>query len=321
MLRLQDKLILEQIQQDFPLVSEPYKEMAKNCSLSEKEFLDSLKSLKEQNIIRNISAIFKADRLGYKSILVALKSDNPDEIAQKINKHSGVSHNYLREHSYNVWFTLTIPQNRSFDHEVKTILENEEALFRLFPSLHTFKIGVNFRFTTPEQKQLSSHKPQKNLISFNIPLIQELQKEFPTTSKPWHRVAQNLNISVEELFYKISEYKEAGAIKRVSAVLRHRRAGFTFNGMICLALPDQKVGASGKKVAEFSFVSHCYQRPTYPDWPYNLFVMIHAQTKEESQQKIELVANSIACQEYIILFSTKEYKKERVRYFMETHHS
>jgi DNA-binding Lrp family transcriptional regulator len=120
------------------------------------------------------------------------------------------------------------------------------------------------------------------------------------------------------LLEKARELEVAGIMRRFSAVLRHRRVGYTANGMACWVVPQSSVEGVGKLAAELPQVSHCYQRPAYPPrWPYSLFTMIHGRTKEQVEDVVQWIAQEAGLVQYEVLYSTREFKKERVRYFEE----
>ncbi len=313
-----DKKILEEVQLDFPLSERPFKVIGKRIGISEEDIISRITYLKEENIIRDISAIFKAGPLGYKSTLVAVKTDDPETTAERINGHPGVSHNYLREHKYNVWFTITIRKEFDFETEIRDLLGSEVRDFIILPSLKTYKIGVNFTFS--EKKIRNSNKIVEELPAatpIDEKLIVLLQQPFPLVLNPWEIIAESVNRSETNLIKDINGLKRSGALKRISVVLRHRNAGFTANGMACFKVPLERIDEAGQTISEFSEVSHCYQRPVYPDWQYNLFAMTHARSTEQCEAIITRIAKQINVDEYFTLYSIKEFKKERVKYFME----
>lgn len=314
-----DKLLLEEIQQDLPLVGRPFMEIGRRIGLDEASVLSHLISLKEKTYIRDISAIFIAKGLGYKSTLVALSSPEPDKIAKCISQHPGVSHNYYRKHDFNVWFTLTIPEKEDINSEIQVMLKGQNYRnYRILPSIRTFKIGVNFRFTDKKKRSVKVQESTlKKGIVVDKNLVKILQNPFPLIPEPWNEMAQNSGKTVEQLLEHIDIMKKEGIIKRISGVLRHRNAGFKANGMACFRIDESKVVDSGIKASGFEAVSHCYQRPVYPDWPYSLFAMTHGRTEKECEGIIDEITKEIGADECLILYSTKEYKKERVKYFIE----
>jgi DNA-binding Lrp family transcriptional regulator len=128
-------------------------------------------------------------------------------------------------------------------------------------------------------------------------------------------MADRLGLSVEGLFDAAARLQRSGHMRRYAAILYHRKAGYRANGMAVWKVPVEDVPIIGPRMASFRAVSHCYQRPVYPDWPYNLFTMIHAHTPDECQQIIDAIQTETGIAEYAVLYSTTEYRKARVRYF------
>lgn len=317
-----DKLFLDEIQKDIPLVTRPFKEMGERLGIDEYTVIETIKNLKNQDYIRDISAIYNAKGLGYKSTLVALSSDSPDKTAEVINRNPGVSHNYYREYVFNVWFTLTVPEVLDFEEVIGTILEGESYnKYRILPSLKTFKIGVNFRFSGEKKKKsTNNYTSEINKVEIDRDLIRSLQEPFPLIAEPWKKIAVDLGKTEKNLFEEITTLKKAHVVKRISGILRHRKTGYDANGMACFQLEEKEIEKAGLKAAEYNAVSHCYQRPIYPDWPYSLFCMTHGTSKEECEGIISEIAQEIGALKTLTLYSTKEYKKERVKYFLEDIH-
>ena len=313
-----EKIVLDTIQQDIPLVKYPFREIARRGDMESSEYLMILESLVKRNYIREISAIYNARALGYKSSLVALSSPEPDRTADVISTHHGVSHNYYREHHFNIWFTLTIPEKKDFHTEILNLLRDEPyTSYRLLPSLKTYKLGVNFRHSAKKTEAPLPQKEDQDVTgTVDRDLVRALQQPFPLAENPWKQIALTLDRSEESLMKGIETLKQTGAIKRISAVIRHRKTGFPFNGLACFRLPPEQLDQAGNRAAGFSQVSHCYNRPTYPDWPYPLLAMTHGHSEQECRETIAAIAREIGSEETLILFSTKEYKKERVRYFL-----
>ena len=158
--------------------------------------------------------------------------------------------------------------------------------------------------------------PKYAISAFDRKVIQELQRDIEITSRPFAKMAQRLSLSEEALLDKARGYKDKGVMRRYGAVLDHRKAGFRANGMGCWVVPPQQVERVGHVMASFPQVSHCYQRPTYPDWPYNLFTMIHGHNRAEVEAIARHMSQETGIGDYTLLYSTKEYKKKRVEYFV-----
>ena len=321
-----DKELLNEIQWVFPLVERPYYEIGKHHGISEAEVIKRISSLKAIGLIRQINAIFDTRRLGYKSALIAfaVEPNQSESVASEVNKHPGVSHNYERNHEYNMWFTLAVPPNG----EMKKDLEKMASLkgvtkYRLLPTLKLYKIGVKLDMVNkdpekpvPNDKVKRSSTAPFELSERDKDFIRELQKDLEVIPEPFKKPSSNLGVSTEVLFEKAREYEAQGVMRRFAAILRHRDAGFAANGMVVWNVPENRIDEIGEKLASYPQVSHCYKRPIYPDWQYNLFSMIHARTFEAAEKIAEELANNVSISNYRILFSSREFKKERVRYFV-----
>ena len=322
-----DKKILNDIQWVFPLVDRPYLEIAKRHHISEEDVMRRIAAMKEMGIIRQINAIFDTRRLGYKSALIAfaVKPDRLDYVAEKVNEHPGVSHNYERNHEYNMWFTLAVPPGSDIKQDLDRMASFEGVIkYRVLPTLKLYKIGVRLDMVNndpdkpkPMDKAVQQLNPEKAQITENDrKFIRELQKDLAVVPEPFKELASNLEITTAQLFSKATEYENTGIMRRFAAILRHREAGFIANGMVVWHVPDNKIDEVGFKLAAFPQVSHCYRRPVYPDWRFNLFSMIHARTLRGAEKIAAEMSETVGIRDYQILFSSREFKKERVKYFV-----
>lgn len=321
-----DKKLLNEIQWVFPLVERPYSEIAERHGISEQDSMRRIKALKKMGLIRQINAIFDTRRLGYKSALVAfaVSPDKLDNVADKINEHPGVSHNYERNHEYNMWFTLAVPPGLDMKENLDRMAGLDGVIkYRVLPTLKLYKIGVRLDMVnedadkpkpTDEVKELNPEKVE--LSERDKEFIRELQKDLEVIPEPFKNLADNLGITTSELFAKAKEYEGTGIMRRFAAILRHRDVGFLANGMVVWNVPEDKIDEVGFKLAAFPQVSHCYRRPVYPDWRFNLFSMIHARTMDAAEKMAVEMSDTIGIQDYQILFSSREFKKERVKYFV-----
>jgi DNA-binding Lrp family transcriptional regulator len=320
-----DKQLLNEIQWQFPLVDRPFLEISKRYDVSEDEVLKRIRILKRIGLIRQINAIFDTRRLGYKSTLVAFSvmEDMLEQVANEVNSHPGVSHNYERNHEYNMWFTLAVPPFGDMKRDLERMASLKGvAKYRILPTLKLYKIGVKLDILNQDP---SNPKPTEELkavsqVKFTATeldkkFIRVLQGDIETISEPFKKSAEVLGITTDELFAKAKEYEQIGVMRRYAAILRHRDAGFSANGMVVWQVPDDKIDEVGYKLAAFPQVSHCYRRPVYADWPFNLFSMVHARTLEAADRIAETMSSVVKIQDYSILFSSREFKKQRVKYF------
>lgn len=325
-----DQILLETIQKDFPLVPRPFLAIGETCSITEEEVITRVSGYLSIGLVREISAIIDAKKIGFRSTLIALEVEEKDvpEIAGRITRHPGVSHNYLRGYRYNIWFTLAIPEGKDFENEIAGLDPAGRIIsFLILPSIRTFKLGVNFTFSskTPPLESDTASSPafpaateaDKSITidETDRKLLKILQETIPLVSKTWEKTAAAAGLTEEEFFLRVNTLKGRGVIRRISAVLRHREAGFSANGMACYKIPPEKIEEAGIKAAKFHQVSHCYQRPTFKQWPYSLFCMVHSLDRASCEKITADIAAAIGCGEYLILYSEKEFKKERVKYY------
>jgi len=323
-----DRRLLDSLQRDFPLNARPFAAIGERLGLPEEEVLVRVRRLKSPakgRLIRQIGAIFDTTALGYRSTLVAMQvpQDEVDRAAAAINRHPGVSHNYQRDHAWNLWFTLAVPPDEDLEASVQALVDQAGGYpYRLLPALRVFKIGVQLDIegagdVSPVDSAREDHPTPAALPNArDRAFIRELQEDIEVVPQPFARVSERLGVSQEEVLAWLHEAKAAGWLRRFAAVLRQRQAGYVANGMAVWRVPEDSVEKAAAVAAALPQVSHCYQRPTYPDWPYSLFTLIHAKSKEDCQAIAGKIAQAMGVSDYVILFSTKEYKKERVRYFV-----
>ena len=322
-----DKELLNEIQWTFPLVTRPFDAIAKKFDTTPEIVKEHLNHLKEVGILRQLSAIFDTRKLGYTSSLVAMEieHDKLEYVASQINRHPGVSHNYEREHQFNLWFTLAVPPGSDLKTEIDkfNVLKGIKKV-RMLPTLQLFKIGVKLDMVDEKKHEVAPTEEKKEIKNVKFEpteqdkdFIRELQKDMEIIDEPFVKAANNLGITENELFEKMKHYEDDGIMRRFAAILRHRQVGFTANGMIVWKVPEDRISEVGEKLGAFPQVSHCYERPTYSDWPYNVFSMIHCKTHDEAHEMAKTIQDQINVDDYRILFSSREFKKVRVEYFVE----
>ena len=327
-----DRELLNIIQSSFPLTQRPYREIGEAVGIGAAEVLDRIHRLKRKHVVRQISAIFDTRRLGYKTVLVAMRlpSDKLDSGAQVINEHPGVSHNYARDGSFNLWFTVAVPPYESLEETVEEMAQRTGAeTYRLMPTIRFFKIGVNFDMVKQEGAADDYYSPDgystgrgddwksaQPVTDFEIEAIKELQEDLPLEDEPFGGMAERLGVTERKLFDIAAELQTRGIMRRYSAVLHHRRAGFKANAMVVWKVPPERSVEVGNIMAQSKWVTHCYERPTFPDWQYTHFTMIHATSSEKCEEVATDISEATGIEEYMLLYSTREYKKTRVRYFV-----
>jgi DNA-binding Lrp family transcriptional regulator len=324
-----DKKLLNLMQGSFDLMARPFAHVAQLAGIPEDEVLTRVKRLLDGRIIREITPIFDTRALGYSSMLVAAKVDPeyPHRAAQFINTHPGVTHNYLRDHDFNLWFTLATEPGSplGLDGTIEIIKAKTGAhSIRQLPTLKLFKIRMDLEMEKGTDALSATVEPVEpreldpiELTEEDIATIRATQGKMPVVSEPYAPAAERLGVSQEEVLRRLESLRERNALRRVAAILFHRRAGFSANGMGVWAVPDEQILETGRRMAAFRGISHCYQRPTYADWPYSVFTMAHGRSKEECDAILDSIAEQEGITERATLYSSTEFKKIRMLYFTD----
>ena len=324
-----DRRLLNLMQGSFPIAARPYRHVAELGGVSEADVMGRVERLLDKRIIRQVTPIFDTRALGYSSMLVAAKvdSEHPHRAAQVINQHPGVSHNYLRNHEFNLWFTIaTEPDSKLGLEGTLEVLAREAKAesVRQLPTLKLFKIRMDLEMEGDTQALASAAEATEPIEldpqpydDLDIAVIRALQGNMPVVAEPYAAAAAVVGLTQDRFLDHLSGMQERGLLRRVAAILYHRRAGFSANGMGVWKVPDEQVLDIGRRMAAVRGISHCYQRPTYADWPYSVFTMAHGRSKVECDAVLDAIAEQTGINERATLYSSTEFKKIRLLYFTE----
>jgi DNA-binding Lrp family transcriptional regulator len=326
-----DKRLLNLMQGKFALEPRPYLRVAELAEVSEDEVMARVQRLLDDRIIRQVTPIFDTRVLGYSSMLVAAKVDaeNPHRAAKVVNSHPGVSHNYLRNHDFNMWFTIaTEPDSKlglQGTLDVLQELTGAESI-RQLPTIKLFKIRMDLEMEKGTKDLAAMGIAQDpiepdpiEVTDLDLAVIRALQGDMPVIPEPYAPAAAEVGISQEALLEHLESMRERKALRRVAAILYHRRAGFSANGMGVWNVPDDRIMEVAPLMASYRGISHCYQRPTYEDWHYSVFTMAHGRSKEECDAILDTIAEETGIEDRRTLYSSTEFKKIRLLYFTDEH--
>ncbi|MFH1148429.1 MAG: hypothetical protein V1736_12085 [Pseudomonadota bacterium] len=322
-----DKQLLSIIQRRFPVEPAPYSRIAAEMGCTEQDVLSRITDLKGERIIRQISAIFDPPAVGYRTCLVAMsvQKEHVQRAVEILDREQGISHNYLRDNNYNIWFTIAVPPGGDLWAETERLSSAVSARSSLIlPALKMYKIAVVMNFGEEEIE------PEKECAAFaggrrdevgaippqgDIDLIRCIQEDLPMTRRPFFTWAKSLLVEEEYLVDWIKSHLENGTIRRFAALLRHRNVGFLANAMVAWQCHEELIDKCGNMVASHPEITHCYQRTPLPDWPYNLYAMVHGRDRTDCDRVVEAMSKYDGLSHCKVLYTIKELKKERLKLF------
>lgn len=326
--------LLDRIQDNFPLHPRPFAVLGRELGLDEAEVLARLQDLSARRVIRQIGPVLEASTLGYVTVLAAARvtPQHLEEVAAAVSGFPEVTHNYGRNHAYNLWFALNAPSRQRLDEILARVraLEGVEAAW-LLPSQRIFKIRVRFDLTGPggpqptaargrvdadSQADLATTRPFP-LEGTDRAIIRVLQEGIELTPQPFLSAARAAGCPPEELLARLERLLENRVIRRFGARLAHLEVGMGANAMVCWNVPSPRVEEAGATLAAFPQVSHCYSRPPLEDFAYNLYSMVHAHDQQELERVIAELAQATGIKDFLPLRTVKEYCKRAPRYFRE----
>jgi len=305
-----DRELMGALQNEIPLVSTPFAVIGQAIDMSEKEVIKRTERLKRDGLIRNLAPQFDARAVGYRSCLVAARVDDGriDNAAAVINAHPGVTQNYKRNNDFNLWFTIAVAPTSQLGLERTIEILGEEAECETVRALPTLK---QFKGSDGDEPADATYEP---LTPREIDCVRLLQHDLPLQPRPFEALAKNAGVAADELLAAAKSFVKRGALRRFCAAPA-RKAGFSASAMGVWVVPEGEVESIAAKMCANRAVSHCYLRPVYADWPYNLYTIVHGRSVDECESIINDLAIDTALNDKQALYPTREYKKARINLF------
>lgn len=317
----QQNALAHAIQSNVPFVSRPFAELGARLGLAEREVLAQLERWASEGKLREISAILEGSALGYDSALVAgmVPPERLDAVAAIVNQHPTVTHNYLRNHEYNLWFTIAVPTQMGLERTLELLAARAGVpAFHPLRRTHTFKVGVNFdllsKTSTTSVVKLEAAVPFA-ASARDQRLFRAIQTPLPLAEQPFARLAEPFGLREDELLGFAASHL-GNAMRRYVATFRHRQLGVSGNGMVVWRVPEAELPRLGPLLAQAPEVSHCYARNPIPGFSYTLYSMLHGPSEDACREIARGISERLGISDYLILFSSREFKKCRLRYFL-----
>ena len=313
--------LLNEFQRDFPLCPAPFAELASRLGVAEKVVLGGLEKLRREGKISRVGAVFAPKRIGASTLAaMAVPPEQLDAVAAAVNRFPEVNHNYEREHRYNLWFVVTAGSEGRLQATLGAIEKAAGYPLLPLPLLEEFHIDLGFSLLGGKTKNVAVARPVKPVEPMNEAerrLVSVLQEGLPLFMRPFSLIAERIGASESDVLGRIGRWLEEGAIKRFGVVVRHHELGFRANAMVVHDIADDRVSELGRLLAEEPAVTLCYRRPrVLPDWPYNLFCMIHGRERGEVEDIIAELRqrHGLLDATHEVLFSLTRYKQNGARY-------
>ncbi|MBF0261513.1 MAG: Lrp/AsnC family transcriptional regulator [Magnetococcales bacterium] len=317
--------IINGLQSGFPLLERPFAVAGEPLELSEESLIDGLAELSATGLITRFGPFYHAERLGGGLTLAALRVPVSDFewVTEVVNAQPEVAHNYAREHAFNMWFVVATEKRE----EIPAVLERIQALTSLevfnLPKIEEYRLGFQVQLdehggidTTPLFDDPVEEDERCTPDELDRALIAATQGGLPLVPEPYHRVGGDIGVTVDTVVARFQAMLRRGWIRRVGLACNHHRLGLQGNGMSVWDVPDDKLCVVGNTLSELDFVTHCYARPRHPpEWPYNLFVMVHGPNRTAVMDKIRILERIIGKRQrgHLVLHSTRILKKTGLR--------
>ncbi len=317
--------LLRAVQEPLAICERPFAAMAEPLGCDEQRLLAEIRRLKDDGLIRRYRPQLRYRALGRAAVLAAaaVPEERLEQTAALVSALAGVSHNYQRDGRLNLWFTLQGASMGEIDAALERLREKTALAFYSFAAEKVYKLDVRFDpagpgavwFTpgpAPERREADERQPVA--VSLSDPekaALAALQSELPLVCRPFDQMLAS--ISGQDPVSLLTALAGKGVLGKIAAVVDYKRLGYVANAMVCVALDAGRVDALGRELARIPAVSHCYRRRTYPDWPYALYAMVHADTLDRIDAFVRRFCHTHRVSDYMILPTVREFKKSPVR--------
>lgn len=314
---------INRFQGGFPVVEQPYSSVAAALGTDEATLISMVSDLLDEGILSRFGPMYDAVSMGGGLTLAAMTVPETryNAVAAQINALHEVAHNYRREHELNMWFVIATDTSEGIEKTIATMQEETGLVVYNFPKLQEFYLGLWFLIDdqdgiTTRPLELPGKSGDLNLDEMDRQIIHATQSGLPLLSDPYAEVAAQIDSDASTVMQRMKAMLESGVIRRIGAIPNHYKLGLRGNGMSVWDVSDDRLETLGKQIGQLDFVSHCYERPRHlPQWPYNLFAMVHGHDRDEVNTKVARIAEMLGddCRQHDVLFSSAILKKTGLR--------
>jgi DNA-binding Lrp family transcriptional regulator len=310
-----DLALVDRWQRGFPLVEQPFAKLGEEFEFDEAATLAALQRLSDAGVLSRIGAVVRPLTLGA-SLLAAMRvpQQRLEEVADIVSSERFVNHSYERTHPINLWFVVAGPRSSEVRATINRIERRTGIVVLDLPLARAYHIDLGFplisnsRSRSPRVPARADYRPHPT----DQTLLAAIEDGLPLVERPFRELSKSLGMHETDIIDALRRLLAAGVITRFGCVIRHRPLGYTANAMAVWNIPDATVDLVAGKFARNPRVSLCYRRPRrLPDWPYNLFCMVHAKTRRDAHAVIDdlNLVGETGLNEQATLFSTRCFKQ------------
>lgn len=304
-----------EFQRDFPLVAEPYADIAGRLGCKESDVRAACRALIDSGVVARVGGVVQPNTIGASTLAaVSVPELATDSAARAISGLDGINHVYLRENAINIWFVATGPDRAFVDAKLRDVerLCGQPVLdLRLEKSFH---IDLGF----PLDGGSNSHEPRPQPTigylseSCDRNIVQALTSGLRIVPRPFAAIGEELGLSEEVVIARLRHLVKSGVVSRIGVIVRHRALGWCSNAMVVWDVDPAEMGAKARMLSAHQGINLCYSRRRYDKrWPYNLYCMVHAKSREQALQVLETASASAGLESCPrqVLFSSRCYKQ------------
>ncbi|MFP9060189.1 Lrp/AsnC family transcriptional regulator [Natrialbaceae archaeon A-chndr2] len=328
-----DAILLDEYQCGFPVRQAPYEALETVTGLEAAAVLQRVRAHHEAGIVRRLGPVLDPSVIGSSTLAaLAVPEDEFAAAAEAVNGHPEVSHNYRRNHEWNMWFVLTAASRGRRDEILEEIATKTGLEPLVLPKRTEYRLDLQFpvvgdRIERGERNrraelQLEPTSPvdeddeSPEMTARDATILEAIQDGVPLSLKPYTDLADELELEPSAVVSGIKDCLSKGFIKRFGLIIDHHTVGFRHNCMVVWAVPEDRIDAVGERAGRHPFVTKCYHRPRRPeqDWEYTLFTMIHARKAGLVDQTIEELSADIVPHPHQRLETVERLKQTGTRY-------
>ncbi|QDX81190.1 AsnC family transcriptional regulator [Denitratisoma sp. DHT3] len=314
--------LLNDYQRNFPLLPRPFRAIGEQVGLAEAAVIDSYRDFLARGVVSRIGAVLPPQRVGVSTLAaLAVPADALERVAALVTARAQVNHNYQREHRFNLWFVLAARDEAALEAQLRAIAEESGCPLISLPLRESFHIDLGFDLAGGcKHVQPDAAVPGERacaLPELERGLLAALEPGLPVEPRPFKVLGERAGLSEAFTLELLERWLDEGLVKRLGVVVRHHELGYIANAMCVWDVPDAVVSELGRRLAGAPGITLCYRRQrALPDWPYNLFCMIHGKAREEVLALRDDLARRHELDQYphAVLFSTRRFKQQGARY-------